>query len=67
MCSKAPYFEDFHSGVGSHSTDVPIERQRRNSSGDNIPAEFIMDELRVNLMKNVVTPNNSGVEPLAPN
>ncbi|KAL5568821.1 hypothetical protein UlMin_025396 [Ulmus minor] len=56
----APYFEDFHSGVGSHSTDVPIERQRRNSFGDNIPAEFIMDELRVNLMKNVVTPNNSG-------
>ena len=62
-------FEDFHSGVGSESLGVPIEKQRRNLVNNDLPTEILMDGLRANLKKNgvrvgesnlMVTPGNSG-------
>uniref|UniRef100_A0A2N9IX06 Rad21/Rec8-like protein N-terminal domain-containing protein n=1 Tax=Fagus sylvatica TaxID=28930 RepID=A0A2N9IX06_FAGSY len=61
-------FEDFHSGVGSESLGVPIEKQRRNLVNNDLPTEILMDGLRANLKKNgvrvgesnlLVTPGNS--------
>ncbi|KAE7996575.1 hypothetical protein FH972_001286 [Carpinus fangiana] len=61
-------FEDFHSGVGSRSLGVSIEKQRANVVNNDIPTEILMEELRANLMNNgtglaeanlLVTPGNS--------
>ncbi|XP_059458695.1 sister chromatid cohesion 1 protein 1 [Corylus avellana] len=61
-------FEDFHSGVGSQSLGVSIEKQRANVVNNDIPTEILMEELRANLMNNgtglaevnlLVTPGNS--------
>ncbi|XP_062157140.1 sister chromatid cohesion 1 protein 1 [Alnus glutinosa] len=61
-------FEEFHSGVGSQSLGVSIEKQRTNVVNNGIPTEILMDELRANLMNNgmrvaeanlLVTPGNS--------
>ncbi|XP_041025455.1 sister chromatid cohesion 1 protein 1 isoform X2 [Juglans microcarpa x Juglans regia] len=61
-------FEEFHSGAGSQSLGVSIEKQRTNVFNHEIPTEFLMDELRANLMNNrvrvaeanpMVTPGNS--------
>jgi hypothetical protein len=63
-------FEEFHSGVGSQSLGVSIEKQRTNVVNNGIPTEILMDELRANLMNNgmrvaeanlLVTPGNSGM------
>ncbi|KAG8644865.1 sister chromatid cohesion 1 protein 1 [Manihot esculenta] len=63
-------FEDFHSGIGSQSMGVSIEKQRKAVVDDEIPMENLMGELRTNIMDNsrkiteanLVTPGNSGDE-----
>lgn len=68
-------FEDFHSGIGSQSMGVSIEKQRKAVVDDEIPMENLMGELRTNIMDNsrkiteanLVTPGNSGKLPLFPN
>ncbi|PSS32518.1 Sister chromatid cohesion 1 protein [Actinidia chinensis var. chinensis] len=62
-------FEDFHSGLGSQSLGVSIEKLRKNLNVNELPNEFLMEELRSNLVNNgvreaeanvMVTPGNSG-------
>ncbi|GFY83485.1 Rad21/Rec8-like family protein [Actinidia rufa] len=64
-------FEDFHSGLGSQSLGVSIEKLRKNLNVNELPNEFLMEELRSNLVNNgvredeanvMVTPGNSGDE-----
>ncbi|XP_024992312.1 sister chromatid cohesion 1 protein 1 [Cynara cardunculus var. scolymus] len=64
-------FEEGHSGVGSGSLGLSIEKPRENIM--EMPSEILMEELRANLMNNgvsgtvaeadmIVTPSNSGGE-----
>ncbi|KAK9283481.1 hypothetical protein L1049_011727 [Liquidambar formosana] len=66
-------FEDFHSGVGSQSLGLSIEKQRANFDNNEVPAEVFMEELRTNLVNTgarvteiqanpMVTPGSSGDE-----
>ncbi|GFY82084.1 Rad21/Rec8-like family protein [Actinidia rufa] len=63
--------EDFHSGIGSQSLGVSIEKLRKTVNVNELPNEFFIEELRSNLMNNgvraaeanvMVTPRNSGDE-----
>ncbi|KAF5736546.1 hypothetical protein HS088_TW14G00690 [Tripterygium wilfordii] len=62
-------FEDIHSGVGSQSGGLSIEKLRSNLISNDVPTE-LMEGLRANLMNNgvtipeavMVTPRNSGDE-----
>ncbi|XP_057510038.1 sister chromatid cohesion 1 protein 1-like isoform X1 [Actinidia eriantha] len=63
--------EDFHSGIGSQSLGVSIEKLRKTVNVNELPNEFFIEELRSNLVNNgvrvaevnvMVTPRNSGDE-----
>ncbi|KAB1217653.1 Sister chromatid cohesion 1 protein 1 [Morella rubra] len=65
---KRKPFEEFHSGVGSKSLGISIEKQRTYVVNNDIPTEILMEELRANLTNNggmiaeatmMVTPGNS--------
>ncbi|XP_059627076.1 sister chromatid cohesion 1 protein 1 [Cornus florida] len=56
-------FEEIHSGVGSQSLGVSVEKQRTVINDNDIPSEIFVGELRTNPMNNgMVTPGNSGDE-----
>ena len=62
--------EEINSGVGSHSLEVPIEKQRTFFADKRMPTEIVTEELGTYFMNNgvtvpeanmIVTPGNSGM------
>ncbi|KAM7516429.1 hypothetical protein LguiA_006012 [Lonicera macranthoides] len=63
--------EEINSGVGSHSLEVPIEKQRTIFADKRMPTDIVTEELGTYFMNNgvtiteanmIVTPGNSGNE-----